>query len=852
MKKEFHFFVLLLFIASLLLIKNVGAQTNIALGKSVTAQATTAGSPANIVDGDTATKWQSAATWSQWIQVDLGATYTANTIIVRFDSGATFKGYPLTYDIQVSDNGTTWTTFDSVRSNAQATNIRANLSVTGKYIRLQLLGRTGTYYVIKELEIYQDPNSNVVTYPLASCFVASETRSVTVIQNNVEYTVPVRKFVGHGTTFYDYAQFSFSGPVTVKVKNKAAAISGYQISPNSYAMQGTTGTDSTLSFTLSKSRYVQVVLNNQTDRPLFILADTLESDIPPASGSGIYNIALAPYNANNTGASNVTTIVQKAINDASSAGGGTVYIPTGVFRLSKITAQSNVNIYLQGGAVLMGLNSDQGATSTRMIEGNGVSNVKIYGRGTIWCNGAAANNNQETDVSGSVLIGGLRFTNTNNTTLDGITFSESTIWTVGYYNGAKNITVKNTKIMNATDWNWNDGYDICGGHDAGIDHCFYVGSDDAACTKVYAGYPVYNVHFNDLVTKSDKSSGFKAGNQAYDDLHDITIENFRVISCMRGFNFDHWYGTGIWGGNIIVRNFWIDEVSGTQYTTGACSYIVSPFRFVICDSENSGVGPISDIWVENIYYPGNSGLSQAYLNGYSNDYKISNITFKDCQYKGIPVTGPAAGNIKEVQFTSNIQYIYGSGTLPVSLTGFTALAKNVSAVLRWRTFTETNNSHFDVQRSADGKVFTTIGSVVGVGNSSVQRDYNFTDPFPMDGTNYYRLAQVDLNSEITYSEVRKLNFAGKGTKFKIFPNPTKGFVTIQYKTMTDLPVSIRIYDLGGRLVKTVVSQKIFPKDVDNIIQFNLADELHSANGEYLLQMSTNENIIGLNKIILAR
>ena len=45
------------------------------------------------------------------------------------------------------------------------------------------------------------------------------------------------------------------------------------------------------------------------------------------------NVTLPPYNADNTGATDVTTVLQQAIDDAGAAGGGVVYLPAGTYQV---------------------------------------------------------------------------------------------------------------------------------------------------------------------------------------------------------------------------------------------------------------------------------------------------------------------------------------------------------------------------------------------------------------------------------------------------------------------------------------------------------------------------------------
>jgi surface protein len=67
-------------------------------------------------------------------------------------------------------------------------------------------------------------------------------------------------------------------------------------------------------------------------------------------------------------------------------------------------------------------------------------------------------------------------------------------------------------------------------------------------------------------------------------------------------------------------------------------------------------------------------------------------------------------------------------TLPVVFGNISAFVKNNQLTINWATLTETNNSHFEIEASADGKTFTKIGEVKSKGingNSTGTLDYTF-------------------------------------------------------------------------------------------------------------------------------
>ena len=145
---------------------------------------------------------------------------------------------------------------------------------------------------------------------------------------------------------------------TVSLKS-GATITSFDISPHSYGLNATatkSGANLTFSVPQVKSRYLAVKISTSSgaQENLFIAADPQETNAPTIGGN-VIDITAPPYNADKTGANLMTTTIQTAINDRSSASGGTVYFPTGVYKIShNFLIKANVTLYLAAGAVLRG------------------------------------------------------------------------------------------------------------------------------------------------------------------------------------------------------------------------------------------------------------------------------------------------------------------------------------------------------------------------------------------------------------------------------------------------------------------------------------------------------------------
>ncbi|HRJ29850.1 MAG TPA: hypothetical protein PLV21_06285 [Cyclobacteriaceae bacterium] len=108
--------------------------------------------------------------------------------------------------------------------------------------------------------------------------------------------------------------------------------------------------------------------------------------------------------------------------------------------------------------------------------------------------------------------------------------------------------------------------------------------------------------------------------------------------------------------------------------------------------------------------------------------------------------------------------------LPVELVYFRAnLTPEKLVNLEWQTASELNNDGFEVERSKDGFDFTSIARINGAGTTSTKNDYALLDQFPLSGTSYYRLKQIDFDGTYTYSYV--VSVKRGDDPFTVYPNP---------------------------------------------------------------------------------
>jgi hypothetical protein len=184
---------------------------------------------------------------------------------------------------------------------------------------------------------------------------------------------------------------------------------------------------------------------------------------------------------------------------------------------------------------------------------------------------------------------------------------------------------------------------------------------------------------------------------------------------------------------------------------------------------------------------------------------------------------------------------YTSSTLPVSLLNFSAMQRESAVQVKWETASELNNKFFTLERSGDATGYQeigTIGSKALNGSSSNQLEYEYTDMNPIEGINYYRLKQTDINGETkVYAPVSVLHEKERNISFVLYPNPNKGEFFIDFAGVeNNHEIGVEVFDMQGR---RVYDQSFFSADSGNG-SFEIIPDKPLETAQYLVKITVEE------------
>jgi polygalacturonase len=510
--------------------------------------------------------------------------------------------------------------------------------------------------------------ATIQNYPMPSIYTASSIYSLKADNQSV----PVISYKDD----YDYAEFSFSGTVSIEVTANVP-ITSYSISPMAKNIEGTVNGNK-LTFSLSSSTYVIVNINDQTKK-IVIAADPLETSIPPSTGAGIYNVTQSPYNADNTGTSMASNAIQQAIDAAYQAGGGIVFIPAGVYKSGNLTLKSNVTFYLAGGAVIVGTGKGEDYVinfrkDSRNADGTyfirtavDSSNITIRGRGTIDGKGIAMRErkmpapNKNEGFLNNLLVP----IATTNFNFDGLILRDAGFWTFMVVR-SDNVTIKNLKGFQDLYKIENDIIDINESQNVLVKHSIAISDDDTYSTKTWlqtgmsSGWPgalehLENVVFDDAFAWT-RCAAFKIGQGVAQAQIGVTVRNSYVYQSARALLIDHGYTLNTlpvegYAQNITFENIDIERVGINQFGN----------HWLTVSTSTSG--NVNNVVLKNINLR-EVGSEQSRLSGnVTKGGMVNGVMFSDIYVKGKLATNLT--DLKVSVINENVSGIIFANTKPL-------------------------------------------------------------------------------------------------------------------------------------------------------------------------------------------
>ena len=310
--------------------------TNVALNKTATSSSTeNAGFPAaDAVDGNTGTRWSSAFSDPQWLEVDLGSTQSICQVGLDWEAA-----YATAFQIQVSTDNSTWTSIYSTTTGSGG-NQTLSVSGTGRYIRMYGTARATQYgYSLWEFQVFAASGG---TGTCGTTDAALNKPTTASSLENASFTAAAATDGNTGTRWSS----AFSDPqwlevdlgstqsvCGVSIDWEAAYATAFQIQVSNdnstwtSAYSTTTGTGGTQNLTLSGSgRYIRMY---GTARATQYGYSIWEFDVYTTAGGGTANTVTVTTPASQTSTVGTAASLQVQASDSAS-GQALTYSATGL------------------------------------------------------------------------------------------------------------------------------------------------------------------------------------------------------------------------------------------------------------------------------------------------------------------------------------------------------------------------------------------------------------------------------------------------------------------------------------------------------------------------------------------
>lgn len=288
--------------------------------------------------------------------------------------------------------------------------------------------------------------------------------------------------------------------------------------------------------------------------------------------------------------------IQKAIDECSAQGGGTVLLPANhTFMSGPLCLKSNVNLLLEATAVLIA-NPDESiynlsafgenrGEGMMWIYANGADNISITGKGTIHGNGIAFMGKELDDSYELKPVTTfdprphvLTLIDVDNLTIRDITIRDGAYWTV-HLIGCNGAVIDGINLLNNLKIRNGDGIDLDHSRNVRISNCHITSGDDCICLKNRREFEQYGPCHDITVTNcvmTSRSCAIKIGSENMDSIYNVVFDNCIITRSNRGLgiqNRDEGTVTDVVFSNIIMDcQLWSDVWWGKAEPIYVTSY----------------------------------------------------------------------------------------------------------------------------------------------------------------------------------------------------------------------------------------------------------------------------------------
>lgn len=337
-----------------------------------------------------------------------------------------------------------------------------------------------------------------------------------------------------------------------------------------------------------------------------------------------------------------TAAIQKAIDDCSKAGGGSVYIHGGIFVTGTIELKNNITLFVEAGSILRGSPNTadypqkictfkyfRSNEHFQLIYADKQSNIGITGSGIIdgfshgdgWPWKGKSNEWERPRL--------IRMVECRNVKVQNISLIRSANWTE-LYEGCDNVLLENLRVRCYTGQHNQDGIDISSCNGVTVRNFYSMTGDDAICIKAMSQKRTENLFIENVLARYANCHAIKIGTETHGDVGNVHVKNV-VANARYGIAVESVDGSNIDG--VTYENFLLTNCSTPLFIRlgdRGRTYEGGPAKAPLGSMKNITIRNITNTGITYVEARNGPGVGSAI--GGLPDRKIENLLIENCNF----------------------------------------------------------------------------------------------------------------------------------------------------------------------------------------------------------------------------